>query len=175
MRTKKFIIWDSEVNMEDWKDFLETDREEYPEAWEGKDPELYAEQRVSETNRSYLDDERYNLNCRLPNPILVIGDLGLWHGRVSAYKIISSGNIRDILCPTCDGKCKWYSDGNNICGQESHHDGVNRYVYREIRDMCNIQNLLDKIYAGEKISSSVLNYYTRSIVSDVGRVYGLCD
>ena len=35
-------------------------------------------------------------------PILVIGDLGLWHGRVSGYKEIPSGNIRDCLYSDCD-------------------------------------------------------------------------
>ena len=35
-------------------------------------------------------------------PILVIGDLGLWHGRVSGYKEIPSGKIRDCLYSDCD-------------------------------------------------------------------------
>ncbi len=47
-----------------------------------------------EINGDYLDDERMNLDVQLSQPILVIADLGLWHGRRMGYKEIPSGNIR---------------------------------------------------------------------------------
>lgn len=119
----------------------------------------------------WLDDERENLNIQLENPILVIADLGLWNGRKQGYKIIESGNIKDILYDECD-YVKWYSDGHNIKAIASHHDGTNYYEYREIRDMDNIRNLLELIYCGKKISRSKLNYYTKSIHPHVAEIYG---
>lgn len=119
----------------------------------------------------WLEDERDNLDIQLENPILVLADLGLWNGRRQAYGIIESGNIRDILTSDCD-YVKWYSDGYNIKAEGAHHDGTNYYEYREIRNPENIENLLDAIYNGEKISRRKLNYYTRSIEPAVAEVYG---
>lgn len=55
-----------------------------------------------EINGDYLNDERSNLNIQLSRPILVIGDLELWHGRRMGYKEIESGNISDCLCTEQD-------------------------------------------------------------------------
>ena len=44
-------------------------------------PELSEDERISlmyEINGHYLDDERMNLDVQLSQPILVVGDLGLW-------------------------------------------------------------------------------------------------
>ena len=46
-----------------------------------------------EINGEYLNDERENLDIQLSQPILVIGDLGMWNGRRMGYKEIASGNI----------------------------------------------------------------------------------
>ena len=87
MSDDRHIIWSNyALDYEDWRDDLEA---EYPD--------LTEEQRIAlmyEINGDYLDDERTNLNIQLSGPILVIGDLGLWHGRRSGYKEIRSGNIR---------------------------------------------------------------------------------
>lgn len=119
----------------------------------------------------WLDDERENLNIQLENPILVIADLGFWNGRRQGYKIIESGNIKDILYDECD-YVKWYSDGHNIKAIASHHDGTNYYEYREIRDRDKIENLLEQIYYGKQITRSKLNYYTRSIHPYIAKIYG---
>jgi hypothetical protein len=124
-----------------------------------------------ETNAEYLDDERMNLNKVVDGRILVIADLGLWNGRRSAYKIVGSGNIKDILGYTYD-YAEFYSDGYNIRGTECHHDGVNFYEYRIIREDRNIENLLNDIYDGKEITRQKLNYYTKSLHKAVAEVYG---
>lgn len=90
MNEDKHIIWSNyDLDYEDWRGDLEA---EYPE--------LSEDERISlmyEINGHYLDDERMNLNVQLSQPILVIGDLGLWNGRRMGYKEIPSGNIRDCL------------------------------------------------------------------------------
>lgn len=107
-------------------------------------------------------------------PILVIANLDLWNGHRSSYKLIQSGKLSDILYGFCSGmsECHWYCDGSNICCDESHHDGTNHYIYREVkRD--NIDLLLNRIYYGEEVTSSMLNYYTKSLAKDVVSVFGI--
>lgn len=118
----------------------------------------------------WLDDERVNLNIETDGRILVIADLGLWHGRVPGYKILD-GNVSNILYENAD-YVEWYSDGHNIKGTAYHHDGTNYYEYRVIREDRNIQHLLDAIYVGKKISRKTLNYYTKSLAPYVHSVYG---
>ena len=75
---KKFEIWDSRINMDDWKDFIEEKRLEYPGEYDDDD-KMY--DHIIDINGYYLEDERMNLSIQLSNPILVIGDLGVDLGR----------------------------------------------------------------------------------------------
>ena len=168
---KKRIIWSNmNLDIEDWRDG-------YREWLEMNDMDTDPDDEdainiwMNEANDYYLDDERCNLNKKVGGRILVIGDIGRWNGRVSGYKIIESHNIRDILYSDCD-YVEWYGDGYNIRSVECHHDGTNYCLYRVIREDRNIENLLDAIYNGEEITSSKLNYYTRSLYEDVAKVYG---
>ena len=168
----KYTIWSNmNLNIDDW-------REDYKEWLEineidDRDPDdeddLY--DWMVETNARYLEDEQMNLDKVVEGRILVIADLGLWYGRRSAYKIVGSGNIKDILGYTYE-YAEFYGDGYNIRGSEVHHDGTNHYLYRVIREDRNINNLLNDIYNGEEISRSKLNYYTKSLWKDVAEVYG---
>lgn len=168
---RKHTIWGNiDLNIEDWR----ADYEEYLEyngfdECHDNDDDLY--HWMMETNDSYLDDERANLNHIVDGRILIIGDIGRWNGRVSGYKIIDSRNIRDILFSDCD-YAEWYGDGYNIRFKGHHHDGTNYYLYRVIREDRNIDNLLDAIYRGEEITGSKLNYYTKSLYKNVAEIYG---
>ena len=123
MKEERHIIWtDYGLDYEDWRDDLEADY-----------PDLSEDERISlmyEINGDYLDDERANLNVQLSQPILVVGDLGLWNGRRMGYKEIPSGNIRDCLYSDTDYST-WYVDrlGDLRC-DAIHHDGTNHYLYR---------------------------------------------
>lgn len=168
---KKHIIWSNvDLNIEDWRDGYKeylgmNERDDDP----NDEDDIY--NWMIEMNDSYLYDERYNLNQEVDGRILVIGDLGLWNGRRQGYKIIASRNIKNILNSDCD-YVEWYGDGHNIRSVEHHHDGTNYCLYRVIREDRNIDNLLDAIYNGEEITSSKLNYYTKSLYKDVANVYG---
>ena len=169
---KKHIIWSNmNLDIEDWRDGYK----EYLEMNDMDDEDPNDKHAIYEwmweTNGYYLDDERANLNRKVDGRILVIGDLGFWNGRASGYKIIESHNIKDILSSDCE-YVEWYGDGYNIRSEECHHDGRNYCLYRVIREDRNIDNLLDAIYNGEEITSSKLNYYTRSLYKDVANVYG---
>ena len=167
MKEDRHVIWSNyDLDYEDWRDDLEA---EYPE--------LTEDQRIAlmyEINGDYLDDERVNLNIQLSQPILVIGDLGLWYGRRSGYKEIESGNIRDCLYADTDYST-WYVDklGDLRC-DAIHHDGTDHYLYRAYKDgvrESQIDLLKDKLYRGIATRSDVTRI-TRRLGDDIARVYG---
>ena len=71
MKDGRHIIWSNDIDYDDWREDLE---EQYPDLTEAERMEL-----MYELNGDYLDDERSNLDIQLSRPILVVGDLGLWH------------------------------------------------------------------------------------------------
>ena len=161
---RKHIIWSNRnLNINDWKDFLE---EEHPEVTD----EYEQYNLIEDINMEYLGDERCNLSEKVDGRILVIADLGLWYGRKQGYKILGS-TISDILYD--EGEYfEWYGDGYNIKATVSHHDGTNFYEYRVIREDRNIENLLDAIYNGEEINRKKLNYYTKYLYPYIAKIYG---
>ena len=141
-------------------------REEYPDMEEDELTEL-----AYDLNREYLEDERDNLDIDLNSPIIVIADLGLWNGRCSGYKEISSGNIRDCLYSDCE-YLSWYvdDDGDFKC-RAVHHDGVNHYRYRVFKPEADLDELEDKIYYG-KATEEDIQKYTDPLGNIIGQVYG---
>lgn len=164
MSNKNHLIWSSDIgDIENW----EFPEEEYGEVL--SEDQKY--ERAYELNSEYLDDERLNLNVQLNTPILAIADLGLWYGRRQGYRLIESGNISDILHSDAD-EVTWFVDRYNVRATACHHDGTNHYLYRGVRPNACIDNLLNRIYNGEEISSKTLNYYTFSLRPFVAKVYG---
>ena len=101
----RHIIWSNRsLDVDDW-------REDYKAFLEANklDDEQGLYEWMVETNDDYLPDERVNLNVQLSRPIIVIGDIGRWNGRVMGYKDIPSGNIRDCLYADTD-YTEWYVD-----------------------------------------------------------------
>ena len=170
----RHIIW-SNMNLEvdDWRDGYK----EYLEINElSDDPNdennLY--EYMVETNEEYLSDERDNLNVCLSQPIIVIGDLGRWNGRVMGYKMIDSGNIKDCLYSDTD-YTEWYVDKyGDLRADAVHHDGTNHYLYRVFKDGVTdmqIENLQDKIYNG-KATRADITRVTKRLGDDIAGVYG---
>lgn len=163
----RHIIWsDVHLDLDDWREDLQ---EEYPELTED---ELY--QKMCEINGDYLDDERMNLNIRLSQPIIVIGDLGRWNGRVMGYKMIDSGNIKDCLYSDTDFT-EWYVDKyGDMRADAYHHDGANHYLYRVFKNSVTpeqVERLQDKIYMG-KATRADITRVTRRLGDEIAAVYG---
>ena len=123
-----------------------------------------------------LDDERSNLDIQLSRPILVVGDLGLWHGRRMGYKEIPSGNIRDCLYSEQDmDYSTWYVDKNGDFRCDAiHHDGTNHYLYRAYKDGVSdtrIENLKEKLYRGIATRADITRV-TRRLGDEIAHVYG---
>lgn len=90
----------------------------------------------TEIDCEYFEDELEYVNTLLSNidekeNIVIIGDLGLWNGRVTGYKVISN-DARDIL--TSIGNDNYpiikLNNKNELYGEVSHHDGTNYYRFR---------------------------------------------
>jgi len=168
MKNKERIIWSNEnLDIKDWQYFLE---EEYPEV--ENEWEKYS--LIEEENGYYLEDERLNLDIRLPNEIVVLGDIGRWNGRVNGYKTIKSGNVKDCLYDEDCGYCTWYCDRYNFKFKGHHHDGSNCYTYRAFRDWVTEEQkdrFYDAIYYG-KCNDRMIRRYTESIKPYIAKVYG---
>lgn len=171
----RHIVWsDQNLDIEDWRE----DYKEYLEAnnldLDPNDENAIYEWMV-ETNGEYLSDERVNLNIQLSQPIIVIGDLGRWNGRVMGYKMIDSGNIKDCLYSDTDFT-EWYVDKyGDFRADAIHHDGTNHYLYRVFKDgvtESQIERLQDKIYMG-KATRADITRVTKRLGDEIGRVYGL--
>lgn len=161
------IIWSNEnLDLDDWRDFYKT---EYPDIYVAGEDAMY-EQMVQD-NYEYLQDEIDNLDKPLNGRILVIADLGLWNGRRSGYKILSN-NLNEIFKTRLGDYYKIYCDGYNVKMEDIHHDGTNVYTFREIKENRNIDKLLDRIYNQQPVSSSILNYYTKSLRDYIWHIYG---
>lgn len=160
-------IWDSDINIEDWADYRETLEEEGEVL---TDYEFF--DRVSELNDTYLDDERANLNKEV-GTIICVGDIGLWYGRRTGFKIVGN-NISDCLHSENPSN-HWYVDtkGDLRC-RSAHHDGVNWYTYRVIKDNLTerqVDFFLKKLEYGE-LTDNHISRYTRALGPDIAAVYG---
>lgn len=148
------------------KEFLS---ESYPEI---EQTEENVTQEIYDHIDMWYDDEQANLNKELNGRILAIADLGLWDGRKTGYKILGNNLNEVVSCSIgCDEK-EVYCDGFNVRATGYHHDGRNHVEFREIREDRNIDTLLEKIYNNEEVSRREINYYTRSLLPEVKKIYG---
>jgi len=172
--TDRHIIWSNiNLDLDDWRDDMKEQLEMNGVSGdEITEDRLYEE--MLDNNSSYLDDERVNLNIQEAQPIIIIGDLGLWNGRFQGYKMIESGNIRDCLYSDTD-YTEWYVDKlGDLRADAVHHDGTNHYLYRAFKDNATseqIENLQDKIYAG-KATRADITRVTKRLGDDIAKVYG---
>lgn len=173
-QSDRHIIW-SNMNLEadDWRDSYK----EYLEInglADDPDDENKLYEYMVEANDDYLSDERQNLNIQLSQPIIVIGDLGRWNGRVTGYKMIDSGNIKDCLYADTD-YTEWYVDKyGDLRANAVHHDGASYYLYRVFKDGITdtqIENLQDKIYNG-KATRADITRVTKRLGDEIAGVYG---
>lgn len=167
------IIWSDTYfwSLEEEKFFMEDIKSEYEEYADSDEHTLYYI--MQEVNNDYLDDECCNLDIELENEIVVLGDLGLWDGRVKGVKPLKSNNIQDCLRSECDYN-KWYCDRYNFKCIGVHHDGTDRYTYRVFRKGITPEQkekFYDAVYFG-KCTDRMVRRYTKSIRPYIAKVYG---
>ena len=159
----KRIIWTSETNIEDYREFFE----EQDITGENEQYEC-----LDEMNRIWLENERKNLDIELEENIVILADLGLWFGRRDGYKEIGN-NISGALY-TNDDYITWYVDRYDMRGDGAHHDGSNHYLYRVWKNGitdAQKENFLNK-WASEKATRKDVTRYTKSLRPYIANVYG---
>lgn len=159
---KKRIIWSNiHINKDDWKEIAEEN------GWNEDELQCFIDEELTD----YWNTELENLNVPLDGRVIAIADLGLWMGRRQGYRIL--GRNANSIFNVGEDYNEYYSDGYNIKATCKHHDGVNYIEYRVIREDRDIYNLLNDICNGNEITRRKLNYYTRSLLPYVAKVYGL--
>ena len=165
---KKHLIW-SNYNL-DYEDEREWMEEEYPELTEDERIRL-----MYEMNSDNLEEERCNLNIQMPEAILAIADLGLWRGRRTGYKEITSRRISDCLYSDRDTEyATWWIDGRgDLCAEFIHHDGTDYITYREWKEGVSEtqkENLKAKLMRGEATRKDITRK-TRKLGDRIAAVY----
>ncbi|MBQ6936796.1 MAG: hypothetical protein IJN49_09645 [Clostridia bacterium] len=162
------VIWGN-LNL-DFEEGIKFARENYPD-----EPEDRLLQRYIEENDEMLEAERIHLDIQYNQPIIIIGDLGLWNGRAHGYKDIPSGNIKDCLYSDTD-MTEWFLDEKgDLRAEAAHHDGTNYYLYRVFKDNVTeeqIEDFKDKIYHGT-LTEKDIDKYTHRLGDDIAGVYGI--
>ena len=166
----KKILWGN-LNIELTKDVKEFYKEELPEIY-NKGEEYMLEDYMEMVNTTYLDDFYYEFDTILEGDIICIANLDLWNSKCSGYRIVGD-NLTDITKAAVGDYQEFYYDGYNVRGTDAHHDGINEYLFRELRTDRNTDVFLEKIYNGEKINNNTLNYYTKSLRSEVKKILGI--
>lgn len=163
-----YVLW-SNFNL-DYEEGIKFARENYPD-----EPEDRLLQRYIEENNEMLEAERIHLDIQYDQPIIIIGDLGLWNGRAHGYKDITSGNIKDCLYSDTD-MTEWFIDEHgDLRAEAAHHDGTNYYLYRVFKDNVTeeqIEDFKDKIYHGT-LTDEDIRKYTHRLGPEIAGVYGI--
>jgi hypothetical protein len=177
MNAKKHMIWSNmDLNLTEWEEVLRERYEINNLSYDNYD-EIDHYNTMRELNDMYLDDERVNLDVDLGRTIIIIADLGLWHGRCTGYKLVKSGNISDCLS---DGVCdyrEWYVDEKGeMRFTGHHHDGTNFYLYRVAKPTATddqIDELTSALYCGDAEKAEILiKRHTDRLGDYIGDVYG---
>lgn len=168
-------IWQNyDLDLEDWKEGLLENREINGLPTDVDDDTLREE--MYELNNSYLDDERMNLDIPTEGRIIEIADVGLWDGRRMGYNLLDEHNIKACLNfkRDCEYAEWWVDSHNNLRSKQTHHDGTNYILYREVKPEITsdqLDNFCWKLYRG-KATSKDITKYTRAIGKQVRNVYG---
>lgn len=99
------------------------------------------------------------------NPIIAIADLGLWHGRVNAYKIYKTGIVKELTYGNYE-EVEWFIDEvGDLRSDQHHHDGTNHVLYRMLKPGVTdrqLYNLCCKITSGN-LTRQYVNLLTKKI------------
>ena len=165
---KEITIWTSNPDYEEYRHDLEEDM-----------PAFTEEERIAifkQANKDCLQFQREEMSVSFGMPILVVGQLGLWDGAHMAYKQIDSGNLADCFEGSRDTlEIRWFVDerGDLRC-DDYHHDGMNHYLYRVVRNGISetqLDMLKDAIYMGIATREDI-ETCTARLGDAIGRIYG---
>ena len=124
-------------------------------------------------NEFALDDEMENLGTKTVGTILVIADLCLWNGRMPGFRFLEGTNTLAATLKVFQGDSyELYVEGENLKGEDIHHDGTNFYAFYEVVDMDAAEKIADLVYNGREIPDDLFRKGLRSLGPDVSDIYG---
>lgn len=124
-----------------------------------------------------LDAEESNLDIPTGR-IVVFGVLGLWHGKVHGSRVLPECRLSAILHAACRDSEEYTvyydSDDGEVKAKDVHHDGTNRYLFRELVSGISPEGeeeFLESVKSGAATLDEI-NRFTASLGPRVESVYG---
>lgn len=85
------------------------------------------------------------------NPIFIYGTFGAWDGSKPVFANTRIHDLKELLSTTStlrggDSELSFFVDGDELKATESHHDGINHFVYRVLRSEYTVMDLADETF-----------------------------
>lgn len=172
---KRYVIWNSDAVDEE---FVKAERAEMESVYPNQTDDWWW-RFAEDTNQEYLNCEKLNLSgIEFPKEIIIFAELGLWSGRKQALRRTRTKRVSDILkTGYLRGPSNieyWVDAYGNLRARESHHDGVNTYLFRVFKDSVSLGTelfILDKAAWG-RLTKDDITRYTRRVGKEIADVYG---
>lgn len=119
----------------------------------------------------YFNNRRLLMNTFadtiFPTDVICIAKLGLWNGTCPAYRLFDAPTLDELFNSDRDiDEAEWYvNEYNDLCCDAHHHDGTNRYLYRQMRSEIGPaarENFYKKILSNT-LTRKDINHYTLPI------------
>ena len=170
------IIWSNDVALYDFEATRQiVADEECIGASSVKDDAVY--RYINDDIYLSLDADEENLDVQTGR-IVVFATLGLWHGKTHGSRILPEQSLSAILhgaCRDSDAYTVYYdSNDGEVKAKDVHHDGTNRYVFRELVSGVSPdaeEEFLESVKSGAAKLEDV-NRFTTSLGPRVEPIYG---
>lgn len=170
------IIWSNDVALYDFEESREQVSDiECIDIQDVTDDAVY--RHINDDICLTLDAEEENLDIPTRR-IVVFGVLGLWHGKVHGLRILSERKLSAILHAACRDSEEYTvyydSDDGEVKAKDVHHDGTNRYLFRELVSGISPDDedaFLELVKSGAAKLEDI-NRFTASLGPRVESIYG---
>lgn len=167
MSGKKHVIWSSNINLEDWKDFFEEERAQLIEEYGTEPSEDELLERVYGINNVYLEDERDNFS-KIYGTFIAFA----WRGVRKGHRLFENTTMDKLLY--CIGgsieDAEWFVDQYDMKSIQRHHDGTNYITFREVKS--GVPDIFwNKLENGD-LTKKDISRYTKSLKHYAKEIYG---
>lgn len=170
------IIWSNDVALYDFEESREQVSDiECVDIQDVADDAVY--RHINDDICLSLDAEEENLDIPTRR-IVVFSVLGLWCGKAHQSRVLPTPNLSEILhgaCRDSETYTVYYdSDDGEVKAKDVHHDGTNRYLFRELVSGISPDDedaFLELVKSGAAKLEDV-NRFTASLGPRVESIYG---